>query len=90
MLEALRLVLVQGTVGVTLLAAMYVILKQGPQALRTVMRERTRLRLIRLALEADDEEVRKRARGLLTLLESATPDEQNGKRPPDSIYGPDG
>lgn len=89
MLELLRSALVPGTVGATLLVAMFVVLKQGPEALRIVMRERTRVRLIRLALEADDEEVRTRAHRLLTLLESVPPEEPNG-RPPDSIDGPDG
>jgi hypothetical protein len=83
--EFVKLALVPGTVGATTLAAILVVLKQGPEAVRIVMRERSRLRLIRLALEAPDEQIRKRACDLLFLLESAPPEKQKRQPPPDSF-----
>lgn len=90
LLEAIRLALVQGTLGATLLATLFLILTRGPEALKTVMWVLTRRRLIRLAVEGQDEQVRRRARELLRLLETQPPNKPSRKPPPDPIEGPGG
>jgi hypothetical protein len=87
---AIRSALVQGTLGATLLATLFLILTRGPEALKTVMWVLTRRRLIRLAVEGEDEHVRRRARDLLRLLETQPPGKPSRKPPPDTIERPDG
>lgn len=86
MLELLRSTLVSGTVSAIIVAGIIVILKYGPEAMRTVTRERTRARLVRRALDGTTEEERSRAVRLIELLESR-PDKQSGDPPPDAMDG---
>jgi hypothetical protein len=46
--ELVKSALVPGTVGASLVATVLVVLRYGPEALKTVIRELIRLRLIRL------------------------------------------
>lgn len=79
--------LASGTVSA---AALYALLKHGPTAMRTVLREWTRRWLIRCAVKGKTPGERKRAHDLLTSLESTPSVEHGGRQPPDSIEGSNG
>ena len=73
--------------GGTIAAVMFALLKHGPRAVGTVLREWTRFWLVRRAFKGKDKDERKRARDLLKFLESEPP---NQDRKSDSAGGPDG